>query len=173
MAVATSAVLEGLQALDEGIARLRRLGESPRPIFEALGQYGESSTRLRFKKGIDPDGARWKPSLRVLTSGGQTLVRKGAQGGLLGSITHRADDTSAEWGTNKIYGAIHQMGGEIRPRGAKSLRFRLANGAFVSTKRVRMPARRFLGVNSEDGREIEAITVDVIQAFEAGRAGGA
>lgn len=171
MAVTASAVVDGAVALQLGLARLRQLGESPRPIFDAIGQYGESSTRLRFKKGIGPDGARWKPSARAQASGGQTLVQKGQHGGLLGSITHRADNNSAEWGSNKIYAGIHQLGGEIRPRTAKSLRFQVG-GRWVSTRRVVMPARPFLGVNAEDGREIQAVVVDVVQAAEAGRMGG-
>lgn len=168
MAVTATAVVDGAVALQLGMARLRQLGESPRPIFEALGQYGESSTRLRFKKGIGPDGARWKPSARVQAGGGQTLVMKGQQGGLLGSFTHRADDSSAEWGTNKVYGAIHQQGGEIVPRSAKSLRFQVG-GRWISTKRVVMPARPYLGVNAEDGREMQALVIDVVKSAEAGR----
>ncbi|MGA0569644.1 phage virion morphogenesis protein [Variovorax sp. VNK109] len=172
MVAATTAVIEGAVALQLGMRRMRQLGDSSRPIFDAIGQYGESSTRLRFKKGIGPDGARWKPSARALASGGQTLVNKGAHGGLLGSITYRADNESAEWGTNKIYAAIHQFGGTIRPRAARNLRFRTAGGAFVSTKRVVMPARPFLGLNDEDHREIPQIVVDVVKAAEAGRMGG-
>ncbi len=171
MAVTASAVVDGAVALQLGLARMRQLGESPRPIFDAIGQYGESSTRLRFKKGVGPDGARWKPSARVRAGGGQTLVQKGQHGGLLGSITHRADDSSAEWGSNKVYAGIHQLGGEIRPRTAKSLRFQIA-GRWVSTQRVVMPARPYLGVNADDGREIQAVVVDVVQAAEAGRMGG-
>lgn len=171
--ISASATLDGAVALQQGIARLRALGERPRPIFDAIGAYGESSTRLRFKKGIDPEGKPWKPSLRAQATGGQTLVMQGAHGGLLGSITHRADDNSAEWGTNKVYAAIHQFGGVIKPKRKKSLRFRLANGAFVTTKRVVMPQRAFLGVNEEDGQEIQAVTLDVVKAAEAGHVGGA
>lgn len=170
MAVSTSVVLDGAVALQLGMTRLRQLGDSPRPIFQAIGQYGESSTRLRFKKGVGPDGARWKPSARAQASGGQTLVQKGQHGGLLGSITHVYDSASAEWGTNKVYGGIHQVGGTIVPRTAKSLRFQIA-GRWVSTKRVVMPARPYLGLSAEDHREIPAIVVDVVQAAETARLG--
>lgn len=170
MAVSASVVLDGAVALQLAQARMRQLGDSPRPIFDAIGQYGESSTRLRFRKGVGPDGARWKPSARARATGGQTLVMKGQHGGLLGSMTYRADNASAEWGTNKVYAGIHQMGGVIRPRTKKNLRFAVPGG-FVSTKRVVMPARPFLGVNDEDGREIQAVVVDVVRGAEQDRMG--
>lgn len=169
--IAVEAAINNGLVVTQALGRMRALGERPQPIFDALGAYGEASTRLRFKRGVDPDGVRWKPSARALATGGQTLVNKGAQGGLLGSITYRADDTSAEWGTNKVYGAIHQEGGEITPKAASNLRFRTARGGFVSTKRVVMPKRAFLGINTEDGVEMQAVMLDVVQLHEAGRSG--
>lgn len=171
MSVSASIAVQNSLALDAALARMRALGENPRRIFDAIGQYGESSTRLRFKKGVGPDGVRWKPSARAMQSGGQTLVAKGAQGGLLGSLTHRADADSAEWGTNKVYAGIHQFGGTIAPKTARSLRFAVPGG-FVTTKRVTMPARPFLGVNAEDGRELQEVMLDVVRAAEAGRSAG-
>lgn len=170
MAISASVALDGAVNLQLAQARMRQLGDSPRPIFDAIGQYGESSTRIRFQKGIGPDGARWKPSARARATGGQTLVMKGQHGGLLGSLTYRADNASAEWGTNKIYAAIHQEGGVIVPRTRKNLRFAVPGG-FVSTKRVNIPARPYLGVNDEDGREIQDVVVDVVRAAELDRMG--
>ena len=168
--VSVTAALDGAVALQLGMQRLRQLGDSPRPIFQALANYGESSTRLRFKKGIGPDGARWKPSARAQATGGQTLVLKGQHGGILGSITSRFDNASAEWGTNKVYAGVHQFGATIVPRSKKNLRFRVPGG-FVSTKRVNIPARPFLGVNDEDQREMTALIIDVVKAEEQARMG--
>lgn len=46
--------------------------------------------------------------------------------------------------TDVIYGRIHELGGIIRPRTANYLRFQIA-GQWVMTRRVRIPARPYLG----------------------------
>lgn len=48
---------EGQKGLDAALSRLAVLGRSPRPIFKAIANYGESSTRLRFEHQRGPDGA--------------------------------------------------------------------------------------------------------------------
>jgi phage virion morphogenesis protein len=158
--VAVEAHIEGLAALGAGLARMVALGERPRPIWDAIGQYGESSTRLRFKKQTDPEGARWKPSIRARESGGTTLQLKGAYGGLLGSITHNSTNSGTAWGTNKKYAGIHQFGGTIKAKG-KNLRFQIG-GRFVSVKAVTIPKRSFVGVNADDVSEMLAVANDAV-----------
>lgn len=132
------------------------LGRTPSDAMRDIATYGENSTRERFKLQIDPDGNRWKPSLRVQLRGGRTLTK----GGHLGdSITSRSSKDVAEWGSNRIYAAIQHFGGTIKPKGGGTLRFRLASGAFVSTKEVTLPARGFIGVNDENAADI----LDLIQ----------
>lgn len=133
------------------------LGRNPSDAMRDIATYGESSTRERFRLQIGPDGNRWKPSLRVQLHGGKTLTKDGH---LAGSITSRSGSKVAEWGTNRIYAAIHQLGGVIKPKFATSLRFRLASGAFVSAKKVTIPARPYLGVNDENASDI----LDILQA---------
>ncbi len=146
---------------DSGIrARLTTLialGRNPAPAMRDIATYGESSTRERFRLQISPGGERWKPSLRVQLRGGKTLTRDGH---LSGSITSRSSSNFAEWGTNRIYAAIHQLGGTIKPKHATSLRFKLASGAFVSTDKVEIPKREYLGVNEENAADI----MDILQA---------
>ena len=101
---------EGQKGLDAALSRLAVLGRSPRPIFKAIANYGESSTRLRFEHQRGPDGATWKPSRRVQKSGGQTLVKSRR---LLRSITNAYGENFAAWGSNVAYARIHQLGGEI------------------------------------------------------------
>ena len=100
---------EGQRGLDAALSRLAALGRSPRPIFKAIANYGESSTRLRFERQRGPDGSAWKPSRRVQKSGGQTLVKSRR---LLRSITNVYGDTYAAWGSNVAYARIHQLGGD-------------------------------------------------------------
>ena len=43
-----------------------------------------------------------------------------------------------------VYARIHEFGGQIRPKRARYLRFKLPEGQWVSTKLVNMPARPYL-----------------------------
>lgn len=139
------------------LTTLIALGRNPSGAMRDIATYGESSTRERMDLQLGPDGNRWKPSLRVQLHGGKTLDDSGH---LISSITSRSSSNVAEWGTNRIYAAIHQSGGTIKPKFATSLRFRLASGAFVSTRKVTIPARPYLGVNDENAADI----LDILQA---------
>lgn len=179
--------MEGLGQLEAGLKRMAALGERPRSIWEAVGNYGENSTRARFKSQTGPDGQKWKPSKRAQKSGGQTLVLKTR---LLRSITHRANNSGAEWGSNVVYAAIHQFGGPINKLAFSStLRLRTGKGgallrqkdhahlavfAKATHKRavekrytvgahvINMPARPYLGVNAQDGEEIVKLLIDAV-----------
>jgi phage virion morphogenesis protein len=170
---------DGLQALGGALTRMKQLGDAPRPIWNAIGQYGETSTRIRFKRQAGPDGQAWKPSRRVVKQGGTTLQLSAR---LLRSITHRANNSGAEWGSNVIYARIHQLGGKIeRHAFSSTLRLRTGKGGAllrqkdhanlavfarkshknavekrftVGAHSITMPARPYLGVNEQDGREI-------------------
>ena len=170
MSVLIEARADGLEGLQAGLARMAALGGNPRKIWDAIGQYGESSTRTRFKKQAGPDGQRWKPSRRAAQVGGQTLVLKAH---LLRSISHRADNSGTSWGTNVIYAGIQQFGGTIKAKGGGALRFRLPGGGFVTVKKVTLPARPFVGVNADDGREMLALTNDAIDLAARNRGGAA
>ncbi|MCE7915418.1 MAG: phage virion morphogenesis protein [Nitrosomonas sp. PRO4] len=137
--------------IQSALDRLITVGQSPREVMRDIATYGENSTRDRFKTGTDPDGNAWKPSLRVQEKGGKTLIDSNR---LLSSITSQSGNDFAEWGTNVIYAAIHQVGGEIRPKAAKSLFFKVADGTARRVKKVTIPARPFLGINAEDEENI-------------------
>lgn len=179
--------MEGLGQLEAGLKRLVALGERPRKIWEAVGNYGENSTRARFKSQTGPDGQKWKPSKRAQKTGGQTLVLKTR---LVRSLSHKSNNSGAEWGSNVVYAGIHQMGGTINKLAFSStLRLRTGKGGALLrqkdhahlavfakathkravTKRytvgahvINMPARPYLGVNAADGQEIVKITVDAV-----------
>lgn len=187
MSIATTISITGLEKPVRAAQRLQQLGVSPRPLWQAFGQYGETSTRLRFKNQVGPDGAAWKPSARVRQHGGQTLVLKAR---LLRSITYNATNAGVEWGSNVVYARIHQLGGKINKLAHSStLRLRttaagtllrqkdhghLAVFAKATHKRaverrytveahtINMPARPFLGVNAVDVRELRSIGGEVI-----------
>lgn len=122
------------------------------PLMDAIGAVLVEGTQRRFETGTTPRGRKWKQSLRAKERGGITLVDTGR---LLSSITHAADKDEVRVGTNVRYGRIHQTGGEIRPKNAKALTFRLANGQVVSVGKVTIPPRPYLGVDQEDRAGIE------------------
>lgn len=136
------------------LAALRRVAgvlSDPTPLAGELAALGESSTRLRFRTQTGPDGVAWKQSLRAKVTGGRTLTQDGH---LSGSLSSRHGRDFGEWGVNRIYAAIHQFGGMIRPVNAKALRFQLASGGFAVVKSVTMPARPYLGISDDDRGDI-------------------
>ncbi len=141
--------------VNAALDRLIAVGQHPAGVMKDIATIGENSTRDRFKTGTDPDGNAWKPSHRVQQKGGKTLIESGR---LLNSIVSQSGDDFAQWGTNAIYAAIHQAGGEIRPKTAKGLFFKLADGSGRRVKKVAIPARPYLGINAID----EANIVDII-----------
>lgn len=185
--VKIEAHVDGLQGLGQALQRLKALGERPASLWEAMGTYGENSTRTRFKTQTGPDGQSWLPSRRAKKTGGSTLQFKGH---LLRSINHQSNSRGTEWGSNMKYAAIHQLGGEIkRTASTGTVRLRTTrSGALLRQKdhahlgvfakkthtmvversytkaahSIRMPARPYLGVNAQDGRELLAIATEVV-----------
>lgn len=160
---------------------LRVLGEAaehyghPRPLFDAIGGAMVVATQHRFEEETGPDGYRWPASYRAMADGGKTLTLSGR---LVRSMTHNATDENVEWGTDVIYAAVQNLGGTIRAKTAKGLRFRVGrNGGWVTKQSVTLPARTFMGVNAEDEKDIVSISEQWIakpwgQAID-GDAGGA
>ena len=147
--------------INEVLSRLIATGQDLEPVMEDIATYGESSTRGRFNQSVDPDGKPWKPSQRVQERGGKTLIDHGH---LLDSIVSNAGSDFAEWGSNAIYAAIHQAGGEIRPKNKPYLAFKLPDGSFRRVKKVTIPARPFLGISDEDEGNIVDLIVQNINA---------
>ena len=81
--------------------------------------------------------------------GGRILVGKGFAGGLLGSIHYELGENLVYVGTDKIYAAIHNFGGQAG-RGRK----------------VTIPQREFLMVQDEDVEEIHAGLADYLMQGE-------
>ena len=125
----------------------------PKALHRQFGIYLVESTRERFVDQSDPKGRKWKPSARAKEEGGKTLTDKA---GLRDSQAWKATARAAHAGTNKKYGRIHQLGGVIRPKKAKALRFQIG-GEWVMVKKVTMPKRPYLGINKQDKKEFKMI----------------
>jgi phage virion morphogenesis protein len=148
---ATLTVKNDLPKLQPLFKQLAELGAKPQPLLQKIAFYGENSTRERFDTQTDPSGNKWVESLRARITGGKTLTKDGHLGD---SITSAADDKQAEWGTNRIYAAVHQFGATIKPKNAKALRFQVPGLGWFNKQEVEIPARPFLGVSDDDQDEI-------------------
>lgn len=149
----------------EVLAALHRLASigGLTPALKNIGEAMVASTQERFEKEEAPDGTAWVPLNEDYASAkkGPGMLREaGFAGGLAGSIAYQLSGNSVIWGTNKVYGAVHQFGATIRPRTADSLVFAIG-GAVIHAKQVEIPARPYLGVSAADDREI----IEIIQDF--------
>lgn len=131
--------------LGQASARLRqllsRLGDLT-PVMDEIGAHLSLTTSERFETGTGPDGKAWKPSIRAQLQGGLTLVDSGR---LRDSVTWRPGRDRVEIGSNLVYAAIHQLGGEAGRGHA-----------------VTLPARPYLGISRDDEAAIGEILDDYL-----------
>lgn len=127
------------------------------PLMDAIGARLEQSGRDRIEvSNTGPDGTPWPKSFRVIAGqGGKTLLDTGR---LRDSITYQVRPTEVSVGTNVVYAAIHQFGGEIRAKNGGALAFRLADGTKVVVGKVAIPARPYLGISKADEGVIQDLT---------------
>lgn len=142
----------------ELLGRIRQNMQSLRPAMMEIGEHLQGAVEDRFRTETDPEGRPWEPLTdftKANKRGNQILTESGGAG-LRGSIHYRAGKDSLEQGTNKIYGAIHQLGGVVRAKQG-SLAIGRPGGAFALVKQVSIPARPYLGVSAADREVIDAI----------------
>nr|DAX42777.1 MAG TPA: virion morphogenesis protein [Caudoviricetes sp.]DAY21048.1 MAG TPA: virion morphogenesis protein [Caudoviricetes sp.] len=120
-----------------------KLGGDLTPLMDKIGALLENSTRERFESKRDPDGISWeqlKPATIARKQHKNGSIRGGIlvdHGDLRKSITYHASVQSVAVGTDRHYGQYHQTG------------------------TVHLPARRFLGLSTEDQNGIN----DIIHQF--------
>lgn len=100
-----------------GLQRLVDTGADLRPAFDAIGAALTFSTQRRFEAKRGPDGQEWAPfapsTLKRMPERRQPpqLLRDRLR--LYSSIIHEATAEGVAVGTNVVYAAIHQFGGDI------------------------------------------------------------
>ena len=144
--------------------------DSMTPVMQDIGEYLLTSTRERFPKGEAPDGSKWAPkSPATLEAYGARKSNRvdtrplfGPTGLLSQQIFYQARPNEVEWGSNRIYAAVMQLGA--------------GKGAFGTTSRGspipwgNIPARPYLGLSAEDETQIVAILSDYLQTAANGGA---
>lgn len=138
------------------LKRLRLLSDVDlKKVNYSLAEGIRTSTVTRFRTEKDPEGKKWKTSIRAREEGGKTLTKTAA---LKNSIHSTASKNGFAVGTNDIRAATLQFGDErvIRPRRGPVMRFKI-NGQWVSAKQVhvKIAGRPFIGISQEDEQEIK------------------
>lgn len=179
-----------LSGLNEAFTELDRLADGltfARDMWNNVGAAIQLEVEQRFERGEGPGGQKWPASLRAIVQQGQTLVNMGLlRDSLTRNLSNRiVTDHSVEVGTNLAYAAIHQFGGTIHhkerrqklqfrthQRTGKTLRgFRNASQsnfmmmADVAAHDTEMPARPFLGIDSQTEDRIVGVIEDWIASL--------
>ncbi|MCW8855957.1 MAG: phage virion morphogenesis protein [Kangiella sp.] len=125
-----------------GFQKLIERAEDLEPVLREIGEHLLLSTDERFDAAESPDGQPWqelspKYKARKKRNADKILVLDA----YLKNIIYQVEGNTLEFGTDKIYGATHQLGDDDR----------------------NIPAREFLGVSSDD----EIAIVDIVDAYLA------
>lgn len=150
-----------------GLQRLADTGVDLRPAMEAIGGALLTSTQQRFERKAGPDGGAWAPfapsTLRRMPDRRKPPELLRDRGRLYGSLTFAAGDDSVEVGTNVVYAAIHQFGGDVvmpeRQGSATFVTVREGAGSAKDGRRVGSKLRFARASTRAKSKETKAFTV--------------
>ncbi len=129
--------------LERGLSQLLQNVQNRRPMMNAVATELQSMTEDNFDSE-SWGGQKWKQSKRAANERGKTLQKSGQ---LAASLTTKSGNDFARIGSNKVYAAIHHLGGEIRAKNADYLMIPTGNGKFARKKSVTIPARPYLPID--------------------------
>lgn len=166
------------------IERVLDAVEHPAPLFQQINEHLLRAHRARFGAQVSPQGTPWQP----LSPAYQRRKHRNAdkvltlRGHLRNTLHGNVSDTGLEFGTNLVYGAIHQFGGainiaarsqkayfrqgrdgEVGNRFVKQKRSNFAQWVTLPAYRINMPARPWLGTSAEDDSRILEMTQAYLQ----------
>lgn len=124
--IAVEGIREAIMQMD----RLSQRASNLTPIHRHIGNIIQNSIEQSFEEEKSPFGQRWTASKK---NRGKTLTDSGT---LSGSFTVSANANNVNVGTNLVYGAVHNFGGNAGRNGS-----------------VRLPARPFLPVRNGELEE--------------------
>ncbi|MDO5631134.1 MAG: phage virion morphogenesis protein [Paracoccus sp. (in: a-proteobacteria)] len=153
------------RGFDAVVAAMARLAD-PADQFElmdSIGRLVQEQTRHRISaEKTGPDGTAWAPNQR-----GTSILY--ASHRLAESIDYIANLDEIKVGSPLNYARIHQTGGKISAKSAKSLRFFAgANNQPIYVKSVTIPARPYLGLSTENIADIEDAVAEFTSAVFEG-----
>lgn len=164
------------QALRRSMTELAARGRDLRAPLRSIGEAMLRSTDERFRQQRDPQGQPWAPLQPATLANKRNQRILTESGNLRGSINYRVGADRLEVGTPSVYGAIHQLGGEVQQKartqvsavtrkgqfktkkaagqGKKVTHIRFAN---IQARVIKMPARPYLGLSSADRERVATI----------------
>lgn len=149
------------QPIVNALKRVIKADKNPLPLHNQIGEYLVRSTQDRFDDQVSPEGSRWQ-SIDPVTMAFKRIKKILTESSRLrDSVVYQATDDNIEWGTNVIYGGIHQDGGKTK---AHDIRAKKGGGLMfpgldhplkvVHHPGSIIPARPFIGISDEDAGEI-------------------
>jgi phage virion morphogenesis protein len=168
MAAAISFDLKEIGAVKKMLDKAALSAADRAKLLGSIGVEMEEQTKERFETKKTPEGNTWKAlaqktreyyASKGLLGHRSILVGEGM---LRDSITSEVQEGawSTLVGATMEYAAIHQWGGEIKPKSAKAL---FVPG-YGTLQKVKIPPRPYLGVSAEDTKAIE----DAVAVFLEG-----
>ena len=145
---------------DKAVAKAAKKMANSRLLMASVGEALVSGTNRRFNNEESPKGEKWEKSGRAIAEGGQTLSDTAH---LRKSIDFKATPAQVMVGSNLLYARIHQLGGTIKPKKGKALKFKGKNGQDIFVSEVNMPARPYLGVSKADMDEVRETMAEFIK----------
>jgi phage virion morphogenesis protein len=173
---------------EEALSRLERAADRPAGAYDAIGAHFVFSTQRNIEQQTSPDGHPW-PRLSPRTA--SRRIGRGRRGfdhmlrvtnRLYSSVSYQALPDGVEWGTNIVYGRIHQLGGvidmparegqvrlkNIRRKGNRFVRKSAKGGVdravTIRGHQVRIPARPYLGIPAYDREAVPEIVADYLRS---------
>lgn len=147
----------GAKRLQSRLVRITQSLSEPKQLWDMIGFAMVENTRNRMYRGVDVNEKPFKPVLR----GGQPLIDTGR---MVNAIDYYATKRGVKWGVTEGYpwAWVHNEGAVITPKHGKYLRFKIGDH-WVTTTRVKIPKRQFLGLPKSDKAEIIQLTVKFLQ----------
>lgn len=160
-----------LSTFDATLLKLIRATKQRHDLMTALAGTMLDAVEENFQQEGRPKWMGWSPAYAKKRAGGKILQKKGR---LAASIRAAITNDEATVGTNVRYGRIHNEGGEIKRKarttnlhfkqyknGSVSRQFvkkrnsNFVQSATIGAHTIKMPARPFLQLTSDDIRELE------------------
>lgn len=163
--VAIVVEIDSKEALDALRQASKQIGNT-RLLMENLGEALLNTTLERMDNEEAPDGQKWQRLNSAYASSKRSnkiLQEQGMASGLKGSLHYAISGNELRLGSDKIYAAIHQFGGEIKPVNGDYLTFKMGGG-FIKARKVTIPARPYLGVGPNEEQAIINVAKDLLNA---------
>jgi phage gpG-like protein len=123
-------------------------------LMRAIGTALVEEVNLRFEEGKDVWGVKWAPlsPAYAAVKRGPGILRESRM--LQRSITYQVlGPGRVAVGSSRVYAAIHQFGGTIKPKNGKVLVFHIGRQV-VHARSVTIPQRPYLGFGPNDRRAL-------------------